>query len=769
MGDNLIFHLKRFDFDLVDMKRAKINDHFEFPEHIDVSLYNVDHLSDPAKPRQEDIFDLVGVLIHQGTSENGHYYSHIRERPSPTGGQRDWVEFNDRDVEKFDHTTIPYHAFGGWYDEQFQTQQKQFSAYMLFYQRRAAIEKDHDDYISSPSGGPTKVPIPHSLEARINADNESFVREYSLHDPNHSKFVRQILATLRTVNHGTCSEDHQQETKALRIVLNHLCQTISRQRNIEYFEETIVQLRKTVLQCPTCCHIGLKFLANHDSALAGLFLRCPHMKVRSQVRAFLADSLRYLHDKDPSLYAFLDSPDSDMENPVSAQLSGHSALGDIVQRLSLVTEELNRSARGWDDFFLTLCQIGRMGRLEIKVLLNHGILECCLKILSMHSQPSFRAQDPDLAHLVEKKRGIYNRLIELVYVLISNVDLGLEPVYPMERVHYDGTIRKFPLTQFEQNCLFKWDDHTGALAVLDKTIELFDSSKTDIYYPGEILKWMLQGHHDRLQQNIYYTVEEGISGLHPGYSDPYLRAAIPYCETCTVCRCILGVMDSVVKSASKLRDTGGKAHLDFLNSLLTLRNEGITDVQSPDFFYEYLLQNAKSYLPSLLVYEEEPVRRGAATHLESMYTASERDMSPTTLKLKYTSIRRLATELIKRIITEHDARSSRSFMQPTIASCQYLISLLNYNAISADPDRQLLVSAHDTIIFTRWENDVEPRLRGWLPDDGTPISGGELDSEMIVAALTDLDSEAFDQSDYASDSDDALEGVEGVEGVDVEI
>src|SRR3954468_21241925 len=171
------------------MRRAKINDAFEFPSSIDVSPYNVDHLSDPSKPRQEDIFELVGVLVHQGTSENGHYYSYIRERPCPTGSMTNWVEFNDREVENFDHQSIPYQCFGGTYDDQFSRQQKQFSAYMLFYQRRAAIEKDHREYISSPHCGAPKVAVPLNLEEEINADNEAFVREYSLYDPNHSKFI----------------------------------------------------------------------------------------------------------------------------------------------------------------------------------------------------------------------------------------------------------------------------------------------------------------------------------------------------------------------------------------------------------------------------------------------------------------------------------------------------------------------------------------------------------------------------------------------------
>jgi ubiquitin carboxyl-terminal hydrolase 34 len=81
----LILHLKRFEFDLIDLSRRKIYDHFAFPETLDVSPYTIDHLADPSRACKEDLFDLVGVLVHTGTCENGHYYSYIRERPSPGG------------------------------------------------------------------------------------------------------------------------------------------------------------------------------------------------------------------------------------------------------------------------------------------------------------------------------------------------------------------------------------------------------------------------------------------------------------------------------------------------------------------------------------------------------------------------------------------------------------------------------------------------------------------------------------------------------------
>lgn len=48
----------------------------------------------------------MGIVVHTGSMEMGHYYSYIRERdPSYDGTTQDsrrWLEFNDEDVSIWD-------------------------------------------------------------------------------------------------------------------------------------------------------------------------------------------------------------------------------------------------------------------------------------------------------------------------------------------------------------------------------------------------------------------------------------------------------------------------------------------------------------------------------------------------------------------------------------------------------------------------------------------------------------------------------------------
>lgn len=740
--DNLIFHLKRFDFDLMEMRRTKINDHFEFPSCIDISAYKIDHLSDPSKPRQEDLFELVGVLIHQGTSENGHYYSFIRERPCASGSSTSWLEFNDREVNEFDPSNIAYQAYGGFHEEQFQRHQKQYSAYMLFYQRKSAIDTDRQKFICSPDSGPAKVPLAPVLDDDISIDNDIFLREYCLYDPNHSKFVRQMLTTLRTVNHGACSEDHQQEGRTIRIVLEHIYQVVCRMREMVYFDEIMTYLRKTLLTCPSCCYLGLKWVADHDFALNALLLRCPHAIVRATVRDLIIDSLRFLRGKSPSAYGG-EQFDPEMEGNVIVPSDG--ILVEVVRRLRQVCEHSWFGTRGWDDLHSTLCQVANMGSFETAAILDNKILEFCLAILCMHVDTKSRRIYQDIHRVTEKKKHIYNGMIELVYTLLAKMDLQMDPVPDLdERVEYTQSTSRFPLTYEENRLLHTWDENNKAYAVLDRMIEHFVVPNAAAFFPGEILKLLLQIDHRRVQSYLFTSVSDGISGLTSPFSDPYVRAAISYCEACPTSRDTIAMIDQVTKSAAQLRENGGEVHLEFFSSLLLIENEAVfSETDNADFFYHQALSKTRDWAGALLMYEDESVRNSAAGLLQQTLLTARPDetASEDSIRFKYQVIRRLIQSLTRKIRSEHEAGTMRSYMQPMIQTCEALADCLYMLVQSTDPEMAVYKSVGDMNIMQSYHIDVVARVRNWVVDDDPILSSAE----------------AYEASEYASESDDGAD------------
>ena len=60
------------------------------------------------------LYELIGVTVHTGTAEGGHYYSIIRDKQSCNDlGQNKWYFFNDADVKSFDPSQIGLECFGG--------------------------------------------------------------------------------------------------------------------------------------------------------------------------------------------------------------------------------------------------------------------------------------------------------------------------------------------------------------------------------------------------------------------------------------------------------------------------------------------------------------------------------------------------------------------------------------------------------------------------------------------------------------------------------
>jgi uncharacterized UBP type Zn finger protein len=64
----------------------------------------------------------VGVVVHQGTTESGHYYSYIKDREE---GSSEWYEFNDKMVTNFNPDDIPEECFGGD-DPEFESRVQQY-------------------------------------------------------------------------------------------------------------------------------------------------------------------------------------------------------------------------------------------------------------------------------------------------------------------------------------------------------------------------------------------------------------------------------------------------------------------------------------------------------------------------------------------------------------------------------------------------------------------------------------------------------------------
>lgn len=101
--------------------------------------------TDDASSDLETMYELIGVTVHTGNADGGHYYCFIRDCEDQSTDKPRWYLFNDAEVKQFDDSHIGAECYGGElttksYDainDRFMdfSIEKTNSAYMLFYKR----------------------------------------------------------------------------------------------------------------------------------------------------------------------------------------------------------------------------------------------------------------------------------------------------------------------------------------------------------------------------------------------------------------------------------------------------------------------------------------------------------------------------------------------------------------------------------------------------------------------------------------------------------
>ncbi|KAL8960540.1 MAG: hypothetical protein Q9193_002775 [Seirophora villosa] len=569
--DNLIFHLKRFDYDIMTGMRHKVNDRFEFAERIDMAPYSIDFLQDTERSLSPDIFELVGILVHTGTAESGHYYSYIRERSCWPEQGSTWVEFNDTDVTPFNPAQIPDMCFGGATESAGYTATsypKSWNAYMLFYQRVGTADANAPHQQLEFGRPLMDETLPLDLANRITIDNENFLRKHCL------------------------------------------------MKDSADFEKLLDSLTIIIRGCSICCKLAVDWVADNKKAFRSLLLRCPAAKVRKSFTDMLVRALRYLRENDAQDYGFdVDSIELKCGNAMLPE-SPSGVLQRLVSNLQELWQNLHLHPRAWDDYFGLLAAIAEAGAPETFLLLRADFLKLCLEVLIVES-PGIRRLRVDSPHysqllrLIEKgRRYSLANLTQLFQVLLVKVDLQARPFDPgyHDRIQMDSG--NFPLSMIEESYLYYGIEsgRSRPLVFLDKIITA-NSNPTAV---KKILQSMLlaeprAGH----LADISKTILSGINIDPADLAEPYLVAALIFCETSPSVQTVKEMITQIAREVDTIGTSGGRAHLEFFVQARQVVNPRI----QRRTFNKLVLRMVSFWAPPLLMYYDEAVRQATVDFL----------------------------------------------------------------------------------------------------------------------------------------------------------
>ena len=606
--DHLIFHLKRFEFDLNTMVRSKINDSFEFPECIDMRPYTIQHLSDSDPCTTPDVFQLTGVLVHNGTAESGHYYSYIKDRHEFNEHNNSiWFEFNDSEVSSFDPSVIPHQCYGGTDfigpSKELGQQiafQKSYSAYMLFYERVKPLQTDEEKLSSL-----RKIPIARDLAIDILQDNERSVRRYCLFDGLYLSFTTKILRQSNALRVDNSTPDTELvEQQALQLALRTYEQIASRIKDSREADDLFITIRELIQSRNSiaCAKGFLRWICDNPEPYRLILLRCPHQRIRESFANLVLTALIHIRRKDHVTVEDEDIP----------PFSEYRRIFDDVLRATLdLWDFLNLFFKPWDEYFLILTGIANFGKKEKEILLRTQILRRCFWLfMPEYLDREVKAIHPNVVKLFEKnpKRISCRVLLEFMERLLEPIHIGLNPCknedYRTLVPEYDA----YPLTHDERGLLFL-------------TIEK-DRTLVNVFFFKQVY-FNLNGSSTQRMIRNFLTLDQEPTVL-LGLVDPlkaalmngivldpaneaaqYLEALVEYCTHIKHPAHVKEIVSRVAEEVGTIGMNGGTEHFRFFYHLLISRNQKL---KPPTFATNRVIEAVPQWAPPLLCFPETEVR-----------------------------------------------------------------------------------------------------------------------------------------------------------------
>jgi ubiquitin carboxyl-terminal hydrolase 34 len=570
--------------------------------------YKVEYLMDNPGEVSEDIFELVGVLVHSGTAESGHYYSFIRERPS-TSEKDNWVEFNDDAVSSWDPSLMEHATFGGF---EFRGDgnvsfDKSYSAYMLFYQRSSALATQQQTLVESQLASPVRLPIPPRISNHIALENEFLMRKYCIYDPSHLQLVTKMLLQVRKLNGGQCSEQHLLERKALYMALNHLDQVVTRTKDLPDFPNFMMIIRQMCLSCAECTRDYLEWYCSHPDTLRHMLLRNPDAMVRNEIATSILSALQKVKSDLP--YAYGLSKDDTSIGEDEAENDDPRIIQKIVVGLSRLWDIFHSNCRAWPEYFGLLASIAALGTYETVLLLDAGYLRRTLEVVSADAALPLTPQLSRMLNIVSKRFNTrpvqFEAVIALLWRLMSVCDRRLDVAQDNE-LRFDlllGEGSRVPFTIAERDLFCQRWTRSNALILVEKLLLINQNP----LHTHQIITALMSWDEDDLDPCIHAAINLGVKRASTtSLAGPFLKAAVVYCEY-TELNKAPHLVDQIIRCARDIDHSEGRDFLRFFKEIIRVPTSERSNIH-PEQFYNQVLRNVGMWAPPLLTYYDAPVR-----------------------------------------------------------------------------------------------------------------------------------------------------------------
>ncbi|PHH80164.1 hypothetical protein CDD82_1934 [Ophiocordyceps australis] len=640
--DNVIFHLKRFDFNLRTLQRSKINDHFTFPQKLDMRPYTIEHLSEASTDATEDEFELVGILVHAGTAESGHYYSYIKERPLP-GSKNSWVEFNDDVVSLWDPSLMSSSTFGGpetrpLYETNGVAYDKSYSAYMLFYQRASSLRTEQQAMTAHQIGSPLLVEASMALREHIASENTVLLRRHCLYDSNHVGFVENCFSLAKTLDESEVDGiislrprenrerqrlqggGHRLRNVAMQMAVSHLDQVVSRACNTPSLVSFSSMLRAAIVNCAQCALAFYTYFSQRHKALRALLQRSPEQHVRCFVGEALVCAAEKIATHLPRLYE--SGGDVIEASDDSPNTGGRSVAEGIVDMLNHLWQFFQVHLRSWEEYFGTVLAFARLGDRETSLLLSNDYLVKVLSIVTADVSTDLPANYARMLANVLRRMSTrppsYCAILALMDYLLGQLEPTLSPQSITDQAS-DRLMGKAPFlwTSEEIQIVHHSSSDRQPLSFFVEKLVAIDQAWAAT--SSIVARLVLTGM--QMDLRILNALRKNMNGdVSAQPMDPFLRVAARYMETTRSAEYANALVRHVCGQARNMQNTEGPVFMVLLNVMLR------SDMPRLDLALsrrECCIKQTPVWGPYMLVFPNTNVRREAECLIDHVLFATD--------------------------------------------------------------------------------------------------------------------------------------------------
>ncbi|EMC99150.1 hypothetical protein BAUCODRAFT_129382 [Baudoinia panamericana UAMH 10762] len=529
--DNLTFCLKRFTFEAMMGLEGKVNDRFDFPSEIDMARYQRTHLENPSAEVVPDMFDLVGVIVHQGSLEYGHYWSYVRLAAS--GEPAIWVQLEDKNVRPCRNVQeVTEQCAGGLLHPN--GMPRADSAYVLFYRRRKAHEIQVE-LTQEPQASPydvrltpPRVQAPLEAAQSLLADNYWRWRITHLFGQQFSDFMTWLLSTrpggvqLESPNIDSPNIDSPMET-TMNAVTSGLVHAASRYllrivgseaepaRKTRAFFKTITDVQSCDMPHSVFQKEFVVHAVNDSLAHLAQLWRHEDRTYRAIVSQYVAQCLQELATSQDSRYA--------------------TVFETVLKLHASYLPELDEINQVWHEYLGFVTSMATLGPRETLRVLMEGYLEAAWLLMYQQRSPgsakrsnisteiSISTNEFSLTVIFELIVGLLNKHVNHNYVTFKQED---DEPYSFEngKVHLrPRDIRMLTLEQNGEWCLANVALHRCGFAKKESWLD---------WAPSRLLRVLAECG----SQDFRALVERTLlmrCDQEQYYVEPVLRLALSYC------------------------------------------------------------------------------------------------------------------------------------------------------------------------------------------------------------------------------------------------